>query len=166
MSFFRKLGKGLKKLAKSKLVRAGIGTAIGGPVGGLLAGKVGQKVLSTAKTIGRAARGRVIKPLDQVRLIPQVEAVRMATSPRIRPPRAEVMRELRRPGRRPSRSPTNSSAASKNGAKRRASTSSRAASPAKAKRRPPPGGKDFKALSASWRQAGKPGTWLEWVKTH
>ncbi len=34
------------------------------------------------------------------------------------------------------------------------------------KRSPPKGGKDFKALSASWKAAGKPGTWLAWVKSH
>lgn len=34
------------------------------------------------------------------------------------------------------------------------------------KRTPPKGGKDFKALSASWKAAGKPGTWIEWVKSH
>lgn len=35
-----------------------------------------------------------------------------------------------------------------------------------ARRGPPKGGKDFKALSASWKKAGKPGTWLDWVKSH
>jgi hypothetical protein len=35
-----------------------------------------------------------------------------------------------------------------------------------AKRKAPKGGKDFKALSASWKAAGKPGTWLAWVKSH
>lgn len=34
------------------------------------------------------------------------------------------------------------------------------------KRQAPKGGKDFKALSASWKAAGKPGTWLAWVKSH
>lgn len=40
--------------------------------------------------------------------------------------------------------------------------------PSLAKRsgRAPSGGKDFKALSASWKAAGKPGTWLDWVKSH
>ena len=35
-----------------------------------------------------------------------------------------------------------------------------------AKRAPPKGGKDLKALSASWKAAGKPGKWLDWVKSH
>lgn len=33
-------------------------------------------------------------------------------------------------------------------------------------RRAPTGGLDLKALSASWRAAGKPGKWLDWVKAH
>lgn len=33
-------------------------------------------------------------------------------------------------------------------------------------RKPPKGGKDLKALSASWKAAGKPGRWIDWVKTH
>lgn len=33
-------------------------------------------------------------------------------------------------------------------------------------RKPPKGGKDLKALSASWKAAGKPGKWLDWVKSH
>jgi hypothetical protein len=37
---------------------------------------------------------------------------------------------------------------------------------AKSARKPPKGGKDFKALSASWRAAGKPGKWIDWVKSH
>jgi hypothetical protein len=38
--------------------------------------------------------------------------------------------------------------------------------PTRAKRAPPKGGKDFKALSASWKAAGKPGKWLDWIKSH
>jgi len=38
--------------------------------------------------------------------------------------------------------------------------------PSGKKRQAPKGGKDFKALSASWKAAGKPGTWLAWVKGH
>jgi hypothetical protein len=48
-------------------------------------------------------------------------------------------------------------AAAKAKAPRKASSGKRAA---------PKGGKDFKALSVSWNAAGKPGTWLAWVKAH
>lgn len=34
------------------------------------------------------------------------------------------------------------------------------------KRRPPTGGLDLKALSASWRAAGKPGTWQSWIQAN
>lgn len=36
---------------------------------------------------------------------------------------------------------------------------------AKTTRKPPKGGLDLKALSASWKAAGKPGTWIGWVKS-
>lgn len=41
----------------------------------------------------------------------------------------------------------------------------RATKPAAARsgRKPPTGGLDLKALSASWRAAGKPGTWQGWI---
>lgn len=35
-----------------------------------------------------------------------------------------------------------------------------------AKRKPPTGGLDLKALSRSWNAAGKPGKWIDWVKSH
>jgi len=38
--------------------------------------------------------------------------------------------------------------------------------PSGSKRLPPKGGKDLKALSASWKAAGKPGKWIDWVKSH
>jgi hypothetical protein len=50
--------------------------------------------------------------------------------------------------------------------RRRKSVSVAPSKPARAKRRPPKGGKDFKALSASWKAAGKPGRWIDWVKSH
>lgn len=34
----------------------------------------------------------------------------------------------------------------------------------KSKRKAPTGGLDLKALSASWKAAGKPGTWQGWIK--
>lgn len=37
---------------------------------------------------------------------------------------------------------------------------------AKGTRKPPKGGLDLKALSASWKAAGKPGTWQAWIASH
>lgn len=48
----------------------------------------------------------------------------------------------------------------------RSAAAARAAARAGSRRKAPTGGKDFKALSVSWRAAGKPGTWLAWVKSH
>jgi len=35
----------------------------------------------------------------------------------------------------------------------------------KAKRTPPKGGLDLAKMAVAWRAAGKPGTWINWVKT-
>lgn len=51
-------------------------------------------------------------------------------------------------------------------APKRKKAAAKAKAPSGAKRKAPKGGKDFKALSASWKAAGKPGTWLAWVKSH
>lgn len=36
----------------------------------------------------------------------------------------------------------------------------------KGKRVPPKGGLDLKRMAAEWRAAGKPGTWLGWIKSN
>jgi hypothetical protein len=36
----------------------------------------------------------------------------------------------------------------------------------KGKRVPPKGGLDLKAMAAAWRAAGKPGTWIGWIKSN
>lgn len=42
----------------------------------------------------------------------------------------------------------------------------RAASSPRKARSAPKGGLDLRALSASWKAAGKPGRWIDWVKAH
>lgn len=34
------------------------------------------------------------------------------------------------------------------------------------KRKPPPGGLDLAAMAKEWRAAGKPGSWLSWIKSN
>lgn len=40
-----------------------------------------------------------------------------------------------------------------------------ASSPAK-RRSAPKGGLDLRALSQSWKAAGKPGSWMDWIRSH
>ena len=42
----------------------------------------------------------------------------------------------------------------------------RAASSPRKARSAPKGGLDLRALSVSWKAAGKPGRWIDWVKAH
>lgn len=51
-------------------------------------------------------------------------------------------------------------------APRRAKRASQRKPPSGGGRKPPSGGLDFKALSASWKAAGKPGTWQGWIAAH
>lgn len=44
--------------------------------------------------------------------------------------------------------------------------SSKRKAPSGAKRKPPTGGLNLKALAASWRAAGKPGSWQAWIKAN
>lgn len=50
--------------------------------------------------------------------------------------------------------------------RRRSRKRRKATSSGTSKRKPPTGGLDLKALSASWKAAGKPGSWQEWIATH
>lgn len=57
-------------------------------------------------------------------------------------------------------------------AKKKAKPAQKKAKPAKKKaktakkRKPPSGGLDLKAISRAWHAAGKPGTWIGFVKSH
>jgi hypothetical protein len=42
----------------------------------------------------------------------------------------------------------------------------RAASSPRKARSAPKGGLDLRALSASWKAAGKPGSWMDWIRSH
>lgn len=155
------LSKGIKKARKAlHLPALTIGNAakIGAAIstGGLGAGAlalgaraIGSKLRSAGVGgIKQIVRSKAEKALhDKVaELLPHVVAPNTAspaiTMPGGAPLRAAVQRAVRR-----------------------ASSTSR--SPRKAtKRRAPTGGLDLRALSASWKAAGKPGTWMDWIRSH
>jgi len=141
MGFLRRLkpSKALRRFA-TPLVKAGLGVITAG---------ISDKVLSVAKTIGKATRGTVRNPLTAKKLEKEIHAARDAAPPSKRPPVSSVKSDMKKPSGvhpKPKAKPVKKS----NGKKRQA----------------PKGGKDFKALSVAWRKAGKPGTWLAWVKSH
>lgn len=155
MGFFKKLGRGLRKTVGKKLLskigRVGLGIATGG---------LSEKAIGVAKTIRGQLRGRRTKGEDAVmaRLsamsTPKLQTTASATrmpggAPLVKSARAGVPGFGRRVARRVKRT----RAAARQNAPR-------------SKRKPPTGGKDLKALSVSWKAAGKPGRWIDWVKSH
>ena len=83
------------------------------------------------------------------------------------PPKPVASSAQTMPGGAPLKGKAPKKAAAKATTKRRKKAAPKAVKPAGTKKRAAPkGGKDFKALSASWKAAGKPGTWLAWVKSH
>jgi hypothetical protein len=102
----------------------------------------GQQVLKGLGTNLKAARLGKLQPLS----------VR-ASVEKVAPGAAGAARTLKH---LPSRSSKNGSRMPQN----------RKTPTAKGKRSPPKGGLDLKAMSARWNAAGKPGTWLGWIKTN
>lgn len=159
---FKKLRKklGVPALTLGNAAKAGAIAATGG-VGGL-AGAVTLSKLKSAAVGGikQVARAKAAKALAK-RAIAQAPKViaqaRATTMPGGAPlKRANVTRALKGAV----------VAEGKRVAKRARKAARKAAAPRSGKRQAPKGGKDFKALSAAWKAAGKPGKWIDWVKAH
>lgn len=170
MGLFKKLKKGIKGIRKAlklpaitlgNVAKLGAATATGGLGVGALAGSVLRSKLKSAATGGvkQMVRTGAQKALVSkiARLAPAVGASSKATA---------------RPGGAPLRTSAAVGAAERR-SERKAHAAARpkrrrkpAAAAPRAKRTAPKGGKNFKALSVSWKAAGKPGRWIDWVKSH
>lgn len=144
MGFFKKLAKGVGKLAKKALplVAKGIASNVPG----------GTHVLKAVKAVGAAIRSKKVAAIKlQPASVRGIIAKHQITAPgKIRAPKVTVAM----PGGAPIA-----------GGKRQ----KRVKKVKKVKgsnRTPPKGGLDLRTLSASWRAAGKPGTWRDWIKSH
>lgn len=155
------LSKGIKKARRAlHLPAITLGNVAKGAAalstGGLGAGALAlgaQAIRSKLKSAGVGAIKQVIKSKAEkalhdrtAQLLPAVVAPNTASP------------AVARPGGAPLRAAVARAAASGPRRRRRA----RAAAP----RRAPTGGLDLRALSASWKAAGKPGTWMDWIRTH
>jgi hypothetical protein len=135
-------------LTLGNVVKVGAGLASGG-VGGLGAAAIASKLRSHGISgIKQVVRSKGEKALHDrlATLIPNRQAPNTAAPADTRPGGAALRAIVRKATRRA----------------RRASSRPVAA----AKRRAPTGGLDLKALSASWKAAGKPGTWMDWIRSH
>lgn len=145
------LSKVIKKAKKPLLgaLRTGLAAATGG---------TSEAVIRAAGTVKKVAElagiNRKLKALPAVKLAEAKYSVPVPTS-------ATSVTATTMPGGAPL-----GKRAAPGRARKAKKTKSAARSSAGKKRGAPKGGKDFKALSASWKAAGKPGTWLSWVKSH
>lgn len=163
MGLFGSIGKLLGGVAK-----AGLSVATRG---------VSDKVLSALKGMGKKRSSTALKPQlwteQQAALVNKMgQAV-----PRVR--RTEVMADAVSGDALPGYYKRKSSYKRKRASTRRAATSApepatpRRSAPrrtrrttAGGKRQPPPGGLDLRAMAAQWRSAGKPGRWIDWIRSN
>lgn len=170
MGWGAKLKKGFKKARKAlgipavtlgNVAKAGAVVGTGG-IGGLAGAVALSKLKSAAiggvkQAIKAKAQRAVLQRLKKTAPVP------VLSRPTIVPIRAETM-----PGGAPLRGVPTGLTKRRRKAPSSPAKAAKAPKPARAKgtRKPPKGGKDLKALSASWKAAGKPGKWIDWVKSH
>lgn len=177
MGFLSGLGRLAKRLAKNKIVS---GAVLG--LANVATGGVSGKVVSAAKSIGAKVKGnRLLKEqsksvaaaIAKLDALPKL-AVRVTPGAHTLPgvPSDAELRRSPAPPRGKAKGRTKTSKLPRNpdfdrehkkakAAKRKAGTPNEKR--VKSKRKAPTGGLDMKALSKSWRAAGKPGTWREWL---
>lgn len=154
---------GLPPITLGNVGKLGIATAIGGPAG-LAAGVIKSKLKSAAiggiKQALRAKSQRAqLKKIGTLQP-PQIVGIKSAVSM----PGGAPLRGERKAAALPGLGGVLQQQA-RTRPRRRKVAAAKAKAPRKA-RKAPTGGKDFKALSASWKAAGKPGKWIDWVKSH
>jgi len=153
---------GLKKLFR-KAVK--LGGKIAKPIlAATPAGQIALRAQQTLKSLGgniKAARMGKIQPLS---VRSSVEKI-VATGPK------KQIRSIPRVISLEANFPGSTTGRKRYGVVRRSSKRSkmpqkRKTAPGTSKRVPPKGGLDLKAMAAQWRAAGKPGTWLGWIKAN
>lgn len=166
MGFLKKLKKGVKKVRKAlkippvtlgNVAKAG-GIAATGGIGGL----AGAVALSKLKSAAIGGAKQLIKAKAQRAVLSRLK--RTAPVPVLAQPKVVDIRATTMPGGSPIRGVKVPKARRAKAPKAKAPR--KAAKASGTKRTAPKGGKDFKALSAAWKAAGKPGKWIDWVKSH
>lgn len=147
-----KLGKFLKKAVKlgSKLAKPILATT---PVGALA-----LRAQQTFKSLGGNMKAARMGKLEPLSVRAGIEKVAPPAPRKIRSMPAILRREADFGPSRFRRPPS-----SKNGSRM---PQERPTPNGKGKRSPPSGGLDLKAIAAKWRAAGKPGTWIGFIKAN
>ena len=144
-----KLGRFLKKAVKlgAKIARPILATT---PVGALA-----LRAQQTLKSLGGNLKAERLGKLEPLSVRASVEKIAPSASPSLRKFPASAAAGTKR-------------RISVRSLKRKASRmpQDRRTANGKGKRSPPPGGLDLARMAAQWRAAGKPGTWLGWIKAN
>lgn len=160
---FKKLFKKVRKALKIPPVTLGnIGKAAGIAATGGIGGLAGAAALSKLKSAAIGGAKQAIRAKAQRAVIARMK--RTAPVPILAQPKVVDIRATTMPGGAPLRGVKAPKARRAKAPKAKAPR--KAAKAAGTKRSAPKGGKDFKALSAAWKAAGKPGRWIDWVKSH
>lgn len=147
-------GLGLPAITLGNVAKVAGAAAIGGPLAGAAAVLKSRLKSAAVGGVKQVLRSKAEKALVSkvARLAPSFSIAKASS------------KAIARPGGAPI-----SGAAAGAAAKLKRATHSRrkkrTAAP-RTKRRAPTGGLDLKALSVSWKAAGKPGKWIDWVKAH
>lgn len=164
MGLFKSIKKGVSRLRKNlHLPALTLGNAVkaAGAIavpGGALGAVAGSVLRSKLKSAGIAGGKQILRTKAAKALVSRVA--------KLAPPAGASSQATTMPGGAPL-SPTRALARkSPTTSHRRRKGRGKATKAAGTKRRAPTGGLDLKALSASWRAAGKPGRWIDWVKSH
>jgi len=150
VSFLSKLVKKVKKPLLGA-ARAALSISTGG---------LSEKAIGLANTAKKAlAVGKVNKKLSAMPRL-QIADVKYSVPA---PSEGVGVKATTMPGGAKLRAPARKKRAP---AKAKKATKKAPAKKTGAKRAPPSGGLNLKALSASWKAAGKPGKWIDWVKAN
>ena len=159
---FKKLRKslGIPAVTLGNVAKVGAAVATGGVGAG--AALLGTQALKSKLKSAGAQAGKVLRSKAEKALAKRV-AKAMPLGGATAKPRAQTM-----PGGAPLTRPVKRTTKRAVTKRRKASNkgTNQGQKPKSARKAPPKGGKDLKALSASWKAAGKPGKWIDWVKSH
>ena len=167
MGFFKKLGRGLKKAAKPLLKKVVLKAARLGA--GIVTGGLSEKAISVGKTVGAVLKKGKKQSKSVAAMLGRFDGM---TSPKL----ATTASATTMPGGAPLKRITIAASSRRALGSRRkppkrlpkgkVPKAPRMATAGKSKRKAPSGGLDLKGLSASWKAAGKPGTWQGWISSH
>lgn len=169
MGLFKKLKKAVHGVRKAlhlpaitigNVAKVAGAAAVGGPLAGAAA-----VLKSRLKSAAVGGVKQVVKSKAEKAIVSRIAKL----APALHPVAATISsKATARPGGAPLGAAAGAAAKLKRAthSRRRRKAKAKPIKAAGAKRRAPTGGLDLKGLSASWRAAGKPGTWQGWIAAH